>query len=140
VPGTFTLNNQVMLVTGKTRLYVKGDFNMLGNSVVKIVSGAGLQLYVAGANAMLTQVIALDPYATAPVFQYYGLPGNTNLWWTGNVAFVGTIYAPSAALTLGGGGSYIRDFQGACAAGSILLNSHIYIHFDEDLQKGGPQR
>ncbi len=56
------------------------------------------------------------------------------------MAFVGTLYAPSATVKLGGGGNNTLDFQGAVAASSILLNGHLGIHFDEDLAKNGPQR
>lgn len=141
VPGKFTLNNQVMLVTGRARLLVQGDFGMSGPlSEVKIAPGASLQLFVGGTNAAVTRVVTEDSSANSSTFQYYGLAGNNSLSWSGNTAFLGTIYAPGAAVKLGGGGSSVYDFQGACAAGALALNGHISFHFDENLAVRGPQR
>jgi hypothetical protein len=82
----------------------------------------------------------LDPSANATAFQYYGLPGNGRVVWSGNETFLGTVYAPSATFRLGGGGNNVMDFQGACAAGTIVLTGHCNFHFDENLAERGPQR
>jgi hypothetical protein len=126
-----------ILVTGKARLYVTGDFIMSGNSSIIIAPGASLELYVGGANTSLS---TLNNCGNCSTFSYYGLPGNTSIALSGNNVFLGSIYAPSAALTLSGGGNNIIDFQGACAVRTIGMNGHYNFHFDENLRRKGPIR
>lgn len=140
IEGDLSLK-QVMLVTGNARLLVKGDFSMSGAlSELKVASGATLQLFVAGTNAVITRVTMLNPVANSSTFQYYGLAGNSSLIWNGNAAIVGTIYAPGAIVKFGGGGNNTYDFQGAWAAHAFVLNGHLNFHFDENLAVRGPQR
>jgi hypothetical protein len=75
---------------------------------------------------------------TAKSFQYFGLPTNTSLSWSGNANYIGTIYAPQATMTLGGGGNDDYDYQGACICKAITMNGHFNFHYDEDLKKNGP--
>jgi hypothetical protein len=138
IAGNLNLNNQILLVTGMARLLVKGDLLMGGPlSELRVRAGASLKLFVGGANAAVTQVTTSAPCGA---FQYYGLAGNTNLIWSGDTAFTGTIYAPQATVKFGHGGSTPYDFQGACAAGAVVLNGHMNFHFDENLAVRGPQR
>jgi hypothetical protein len=55
--------------------------------------------------------------------------------WTGNNAYVGTVYAPQASFKLGGGGSDEFDYQGACVVESVVMNGHFKFHYDEQLKK-----
>jgi hypothetical protein len=110
---------------------------MGGASMIKIAPGASFELYVGGANCSITTINNAGNCAT---FKYFGLPSNTALALTGNDAFLGQIYAPSAVFTLGGGGSDVIDFQGACAVYQIKMNGHFNFHFDENLKKKGPPR
>ena len=91
-------------------------------------------MYVGGAKASFTTVNT-HPHATADSFQYYGLPTNKELSWSANAEYVGTVYAPSATMTLGGGGSDILDYQGACVAYSLKMNGHFNFHYDEALRQ-----
>jgi hypothetical protein len=125
-----------LLVTGaRARLYVKGNFQMQGSSKLVIAPGASLELFVAGADASITSV---NNGGNCSTFKYFGMASNTTLSFGGNDAFLGTIYAPSAAFTLGGGGNNTVDFQGACSVFSIKMNGHFNFHFDENLRKKGP--
>jgi hypothetical protein len=56
----------------------------------------------------------------------------------GNGAYIGTVYAPEAALTFNGGGNTTLDFQGACVVKSATLNGHFNIHYDVNLSRIGP--
>jgi len=130
-----TLNmksNDKMLVTAgaKAVLYVTGDVLMQGKSFIQIDTGATLQIFVGGTDATFTEV---NTSGKAENFQYFGLPSNTSVTWGGNAEYVGTIYAPSATFTMGGGGSSDYDFQGACIVYSIVMNGHFKFHFDESL-------
>ena len=72
-------------------------------------------------------------------FVYLGLPGVTNINFSGNEAFVGVIYAPEATFTFNGGGSGY-GVMGSCVAGSVFQNNHYNFHFDESLLTSGPFR
>jgi hypothetical protein len=126
-----------ILVTGRSRVFVTGDFLMSGEAAIMIAPGASLELYVAGANASITK---LNNAGSCAAFRYYGLPSNTTLTLSGNSAFLGSIYAPNAFFTLGGGGSDWVDFQGACVVNRIRMNGHYKFHFDENLRRKGPVR
>jgi len=126
-----------VLVTGRARLYVTGDFIMQGSSSIIIAPGAALELYVGGANA---SIATLNNAGNCSTFTYYGLPGNTSISLSGNDSFLGSIYAPNATLTMSGGGNNTLDFQGACAVKSVGMNGHFNFHFDENLRRRGPIR
>jgi hypothetical protein len=110
---------------------------MSGASAIVIAPGASLELYGGGANASIT---TLNNAGNCSSFRYFGLPSNTALSLGGNSAFLGSIYAPGAFFTLGGGGSDWVDFQGACVVNAIRMNGHYKFHFDENLRRKGPVR
>jgi hypothetical protein len=128
-----------MLVNGHAVLYVTGEVDLTGQSYIYIAPGASLQLYVAGENANLGGNGVVNADAKASDFTYWGLPSNTQVSMTGNAAFTGTIYAPQASLTLGGGGSSRYDFVGATVTDKIRMNGHFQFHYDEALQRFGPR-
>jgi hypothetical protein len=80
------------------------------------------------------------PGASPTAFQYYGLANNTSVTWGGNQSYKGTVYAPNAVFSVGGGGNNIYDYQGACVVNQIVLNGHFNFHYDEDLRRSGPKR
>jgi hypothetical protein len=129
-----------MYVTGtNTVLYVNGNFSMAGQSTIIIAPGASLKLYVSGASGDIGGNGVVNP-GTAMNFIYYGLPSNTSLSMSGNTAFTGVIYAPSADFSLGGGGSTDYDFVGASITKTVTMNGHFNFHYDEALSKYGPMR
>ncbi len=132
--------NDKMLVTGHAVLYVTGDVSLTGLSKIEIAPGASLKLYVAGPSTSLGGNGVMNNAGNAMNFMYYGLPSNTSVSMSGNAAFTGTIYAPSAALTLGGGGNNDYDFVGASVTDSVRLNGHYNFHYDENLGRLGPKR
>jgi Putative Ice-binding-like adhesive domain len=133
----------LMNVIGNASLYVIGSVLMQSSgataSAINISPGANLRLYVGGTNAALQQV-NVSSGGNASQFEYFGLPANTNLTWQVNAEFVGTIYAPEAKLSLGGGGQNAYDYEGACVVNSITINGHVNFHFDENLKRVGPVR
>jgi hypothetical protein len=126
-----------ILVTGKARIYVTGDFTMQGQSSLTIAAGASLEMYVGGAN---TAIGTINNAGTCSTFSYFGSPANTSISLSGNDSFLGSIYAPNASLTMSGGGSSTFDYQGACAVSQINMNGHFNFHFDENLKRSGPMR
>jgi len=130
----FATSTKTILVVGHATVYVTGTFDMKGK--IEIAPGGSLKLYVAGSYARMNEV---NTDGNAFSFQYYGLPSNTSLSWTGNDEYVGTIYAPQATLKLGGGGANPYDYQGSCVVDAITLSGHFNFHYDENLRRKGPQ-
>lgn len=134
--GNLSVNRtNTISVFGNATVYVTGDANIAGT--INILPGASLKLYVGGNTATLGRINSDGSVAS---FQYFGLPSNKSLSWSGNDVFVGTIYAPQASVTLGGGGSDPFDFSGSCVAESITISGHFSFHYDEVLKRKGPQR
>lgn len=93
---------------------------------------SSLKLFVAGGN---TAISAFTNSGVTTNFQYFGLPGNTNLSLPGSGSFVGAIYAPHARLTASAPGITTLDFQGALVVNSIDTFANLKLHFDESLLK-----
>jgi hypothetical protein len=109
-----------------------------------LVAGSGnnagqLTVYIAAANFTIGGNGTVDGGRAANL-TYFGLPSNTSISLSGNAAFTGTLYAPSASLSLNGGGSSDYDFVGCCVAASVTFNGHFMFHFDEDLINSGANR
>ncbi len=123
-------------------LYVTGNANITN---LVVAPGASLKLFVGGSSTTFGQVIV---FGRATNFQYYGLPGNTNITMIGYDRWTGTIYAPNARLNGGErspGDSFIDfDLYGAIVAHAIDMRSDFRLHFDESLKNapanGGPVR
>jgi hypothetical protein len=129
-----------VLVRGDARLYVSSSLNLSGQDYLMITNGGSLKMYVEAEKASLGGQGVMNTSGLAIDFQYYGLPSNTSLSLSGNSAFVGVIYAPSAHLHLGGGGKDTYDFVGSSVTASVKMNGNFNFHYDESLASGGPIR
>jgi len=142
VSGNLTVNNNKTLnvQSGVNKLYVTGTFDAKANSLISIASGASLIIYAGAAtgSAVAANFGQVNTAGNAYNFQFYGLPTCTSFNLNGNGAYIGTVYAPEAALTFNGGGSTTLDFQGACVVKSATLNGHFNIHYDLNLSRIGP--
>ncbi len=132
--------SQKVLVRGNAKLVVNQSINMTGQSSITIDEGASLQVFMKGSSTKIAGNGVINLAGNAMNFQYWGTPGNETVALSGNSAFIGTIYAPDAHLTLGGGGSDTLDFIGAGIADSIDMNGHYRFHYDENLGREGPKR
>ena len=113
-PGTIEVGGSGA-TTGKLTIYMDGPtFTLSGNAIVD--SGNALS------------------------FSYYGTTNNTQINFTGNAAFTGTIYAPEADIKLGGGGNTAYDIVGSIIGNTLTFNGHFNLHFDENLLGAGPSR
>lgn len=134
-------NDKYLLVTGNAQLYVSGSVSMSGQGTIIIApNNASLKMYVGGPSASLSGNGVMNGSGDATKFYLYGLSSLTSLSFSGNAAFVGAIYAPSAAFSLGGGGNTTTDFIGSSVTGSVKLNGHFNFHYDENLSREGPSR
>ena len=129
-------SNHVMLVTGRATLHVSGLFTVTQSAKILIGRDASLDLYVGGsAGISLSSVVNQN---RAAAFVYYGLPGNTNVSVQGNGLFTGAIYAPAAAVIIGGGGNDELEIRGALVGRNIKVNAKLILRYDEALGVAGP--
>ncbi len=122
-----------VLITGNATLYVFGDISMTGQSSITIATNASLVIYMNGASASFDGNGVLNNTGRAANFQYLGTPLNTSVSFSGNTAFVGCIYAPSASLSLSGGGNNEMDFVGSAVENRASLNGRFKFQYDESL-------
>jgi hypothetical protein len=138
--ASFSMSSGTMVVTGRATWYVGGQFNLSGTAKIVIAPGASLTMYVAGPTTTIAGNGIVNENTSALTFQYYGLPSNTGIDFTGNGTFVGTIYAPDAAATLRGGGAAVEDFSGAAICKTVTMVGHYNFHYDEALAFIGPPK
>ena len=123
-----------LLVLGNATLLVTSSFSMSGNSdVIMVTNNASLKLYVAAPTATISGQGMVNGTGSPTNLFYYGLPSNTSIDFTGNGTFTGVIYAPSAALSLKGGGNSAEDFCGASVTKTAKMNGNFNFHYDESL-------
>lgn len=73
-------------------------------------------------------------------FQYYGLPGVTQITLSGTSQFIGVIYAPEASMTLNGGG-HGYGVMGAIVVHDLTMNGNNYtMNYDSSLAIFGPSK
>ena len=126
--------NGTIYVRGRAVLYVTSTLNLSG---LVIQSGQSLNLYSSAPSASL---VGNNSDSTADSFSFWGLPTCTSISLDGYSNFTGTIYAPSADLTLIGPEHYSADFVGASITRAVTLNGHFHFHYDEALRKFGANR
>jgi len=137
-----TLSGSVYVAPGaNVVLYVPGTADLTGivlgtNASIKIYNGTATG---SGQSANMGNG-AGSSGAHSWNFQYYGLPSVTSITYSGNATFTGTIYAPQASLNLAGGGNNKYDFVGCFVVGSLTMNGHFNMHYDEALKRFGPNR
>jgi hypothetical protein len=95
-------------------------------------SAGQLTVYMDGANFNLNGSALVDS-GNATNFTYFGTTNNTQVKLGGNAGFIGTIYAPEANFSVGGGGSSTYDFVGSSVTATVTMNGHYKFHFDENL-------
>ncbi len=153
LPGSsysYWLNGSLSLGNGQTlyvapsnnvTLYLTGSLTMQSqnSSYITLGAGASLKLYVGTTSGSATTITLTQVNNTGDdsKLQIFGLPSLKSISWNGNAAFSGTVYAPEAAFSMGGGGNTPYDFQGAATVGSMKLNGHFNLHFDEYLRQPG---
>jgi hypothetical protein len=140
VMGSITGNLTIRSNTTVT-LLVTTSISLSGQSKLVLEPGAKLTLYMDGPSTSFTgqSAVNMATNSNAIHFLYYGTPRNTSVSISGNGGFRGMVYAPSAALSLSGGGNDVIDFSGAAVAGSATMNGHFNFHYDENVGRNGPR-
>lgn len=126
-----------ILITGHATLVVNDSIRISGKDEIRIQAGGSLKIYMKGADTQFSGQGVINPETPAPNFLYFGLPSNTSISMSGNSAFNGVIYAPSAQVKLSGGGNDGVDFSGAIIANTVMANGHYNFHYDEATRRLG---
>ena len=103
------------------------------------VNAGSLTVYVDCPSFDLTGNSVIDG-GRAANFTMLGTTNCTSFKMSGNASYTGTLYAPQASFTLGGGGSSNYDFVGSIIVNNMNLNGNYNFHFDEDLLATGPSK
>jgi hypothetical protein len=126
-----------VLIQGDVVLHVTESISFSDDDTLVIAPGGSLQVFMSGQSATFSGNATWNENGSPLQLQYFGLPGNTSVSISGNGAFSGTIYAPSADLTLNGGGKDNYDFSGASISKTVKMNGHVKFHYDEALSDYG---
>jgi len=120
---------RIMLVTGNATLYVNGNFSTSGTGGVIIAPGASLKLYVAGSTSVSGNGI-VNNSGRARNLSIYGLNTSTAFAYTGTSEFIGTVYAPHAAIKFSGGAAAYGAFTGD----NVIFSGGAHVAYDEDIK------
>jgi hypothetical protein len=123
-------------------IYVAGSVNLSGNTAITLgTSCTKVNIYVVGSSFDITGNSSINNLTQhASVLAVWGLPTLTDVTIAGNGGFTGTLYAPEANFTIGGGGNNTYDFVGAIIVNAVTLKGHAHFHYDESLSRNGPAR
>jgi hypothetical protein len=115
---------------------VKGDFAISGSGYLLLKPGANFQLHLGGPKAQISGGGIVNGSLKASNFGLFGLPGLTDLTYSGSAHFIGTVHAPQAKFTLSGS----AGASGAFVVNSIDMSGGASLHYDEALNGGPPGR
>ena len=120
-----SINGRMIVIPeAHATLYVTGSAVI---TTLNIQPGARLQLFVAGPNLSFS---AVSTDADPSRLQVFGLPTLASIG-TGSISAL--IYAPSASMTINGGGTNVAEFQGAIVLKALNANGLVNFHLDESL-------
>ena len=123
---------QTMAITGAATLYVAGSVSTANSAFIYIAAGGSLTLYVNG-SVSISGAGVVNGTQAASQCTIYGLPGCTTITCGNSGAYIGTIYAPEAAVTVSGAGGV----SGGVSANTVTVSNSGAVHYDEHLAAGG---
>jgi len=127
-------NGETFLVTGRARILVTGNVTLTGDSAIILTTNATVEWYQAGGTVNMGGKGVVNGRGFAKDFQLIGLRTCNSISYSGSFQFIGTVYAPSATVTLDGS----ADAYGAVVGNSIELKGGMGLHYDEALNS--PQK
>jgi hypothetical protein len=125
------------VVTGKGRLSLPNGLNMSGGDGITVAPGGSIEIYSGGNSITIGGNGVMNGNGFAGNFIVYCADTVTDFTLNGNGEFTGVLVAPSAAITMNGGGNSRQDFTGALMAYSVRMNGHFNFHYDEALGRMG---
>ena len=127
-------SGELFLVTGRARILVTGTVNLTGDAGIILATNATVEWYQLGSTVNMGGRGVVNSRGFAKDFQLVGLKTCTSVSYSGSFQFTGTVYAPSATVTLTGS----ADAYGALVGSSIELSGGMGLHYDEALN--APQK
>jgi uncharacterized protein YegL len=124
-----------MIITGNVVLYLPAGLAVSGQKYIYIAPGASLTVYL-GASSSISGGGAVNGTGSATNCTLIGLATCTKIDLSGSSDYIGTIYAPSAALTQSGGGGKLVNFSGAVVAKTVTVSGSYRFHYDAALCSG----
>jgi hypothetical protein len=135
VTGNLNMGNgEILFVTGRARILVKGNVNLTGDAGIILATNATVEWYQAGSIVNMGGRGVVNSRGFAKDFQLIGLSTCNSISYAGSFQFTGTVYAPSATVILTGS----ADAYGALVGNSIELSGGMGLHYDESLNS--PQK
>lgn len=139
--GTYNLTSinmpgdqNVVNINGDVTFVVSGNVTTGGNTSFKFAPGASLKIVTSGNVDIGASFTNMDGTAPPPSkVQIQGTPSCTSIKYSGNTAFVGTIYAPEANVAFGG----YSNIYGAVVGKTVDISGGGWIHYDEALGRLG---
>jgi hypothetical protein len=131
IPGNFSLSGEKLLITGAARILARGTVTLNNDAAIILTTNATVEWYQEGSSVSMGGHGIINTNGFAKNFQLIGLPTCTSITYNGSVQFVGTVYAPSATVTLGGS----ADAFGALVGNAIELTGDMSLHYDEALNE-----
>jgi hypothetical protein len=131
------INGKILVTAPNVRLRVDTGWNFTGNDVMNIGTNANIKVYLNCASARIDGNGIVNSNGTPDQCYIFGTPRLTSLSLGGNGETTAEVYAPSADVTLNGGGSGDQDLSGAIIANSFRFNGHYSVHYDEALGRIG---
>ncbi len=122
--------SKAIVTGGNAVIYVPSvdSFSFAGQSTFYIAPGSSVSIYVGASSASIAGNGFVGA-TNASQLSIYGLPSCTSMSYSGNAAYVGTIYAPEAAFQSVGNATYI----GSVMASTLDFTGNATVHYDENL-------
>jgi hypothetical protein len=122
-------SSATLAINGDVRLYVQNDVALSGSSSIVLSSGSTLQIYIGGKVTVSGQGV-INGTTLAAKNSWYGLPTSTTWSFSGGSEWIGTIYAPSADVTMSGNSAA----SGAMVGKTLTYTGTSGFHYDEALR------
>ncbi|MEM9860288.1 MAG: hypothetical protein AAF938_01630 [Myxococcota bacterium] len=122
-----------LVVEGRTALYIDGDFTLQGGLQLELAEGAEIDVFLTGDLSSTGRIEFGDRSAPAKARIYVGGRGEIDI--TGNGAFVGNLYAPSATIRSTGG----TEVFGALLGQNIEARGSLVVHYDRAITRTGEE-
>lgn len=135
--------SKILTISGHVRLIMDGDISLAGNAQIIIASGGSLTIYtaddvsIAGNGVTNTDGVASDFYIYGTADTAVDASGDTiagqSISISGNGQLAATVYAPSADVSMNGGGTS-GSIMGGIVGFTAKVTGGSQFHFDEALR------
>ncbi len=132
--GNLTVSSANVIISGRVRFYINGNFKMSGTPFFNMLPGATLELYMGGSCDMSGKCV-MNPSFDPNNCTIYGLPTCTSMKYSGTAEAYCRLYAPQADVVITGD----FDFSGSAVGKTVTLSGTANFHYDESLNSSGAE-